>query len=140
MHFKHRAWLAVLSRPGQAFWAGRVTRPLFIIGCSRSGTTLLSRLMSTHLDVAEWSEANDVWDPVSVRRAADGRPMHFWDDTQGYLESWRADLPAFGLEARAIFGMYQTLLGRWKLVNKSPINTFRIPEILGLLSRSVVPA
>ena len=132
MHLKRRKWLSALSRPAQGYWASRVSRPLFIIGCSRSGTTLLSRLMSSHRDVAEWSEANDVWDPIPVRRDADGRPLHFWDDTEGYLQSWRADLPTLGPQIRAIFGMYQALMGRQKLVNKSPINTFRIPEMLAL--------
>lgn len=132
MNLKRRRLLNLLSTPLRAYWASRVTNPLFIIGCSRSGTTLLSRLMSTHLDVADWSEANDVWDPVSVRLDDDGRPMHFWDDTAGYLRSWRAGMSGRHQEVRAIFGIYQSILGRQKLVNKSPINTFRVPDIMDI--------
>jgi hypothetical protein len=130
MNLKHRRLLNILSMPMQPLWSARVREPLFIIGCSRSGTTLLSRLMSTHLDVANWSEGNEVWDPVSVRYDASGRPMHFWDNTEGYLASWRAGMANRHAEIRAIFGIYQTLHGKRKLVNKSPINTFRIPDIM----------
>src|SRR5687767_8932943 len=41
----------------------RVRRPIFIIGCARSGTTLVNSLFAAHPEVAVWSEANDVWDP-----------------------------------------------------------------------------
>lgn len=130
MNLKRRRLLNTLSAPLQTYWSSRVIRPVFIIGCSRSGTTLLSRLMSMHLDVADWSEANDVWDPISVRRDDDGRPLHFWDNTEGYIHSWRDGMASHHEEIRAIFGIYQWLLGKKKLVNKSPINTFRIPDIV----------
>lgn len=130
MNIKRRKLIYALSRPLQRFWSGRVTNPVFIIGCSRSGTTLLSRLLSYHHDVAEWSEANDVWDPVSVRRDNDGYPLHFWDETQWYIEDWRISMADRHQEIRAIFGFYQTLLRRSCFVNKSPINTFRVPDIV----------
>lgn len=132
MNLKRRKILALFARPAAGFWAARLKNPVFIIGCSRSGTTLLSRLMSTHRDVSEWSEANDVWDPISVRRDEDGRPLHFWDDTDGYIRHWRVGMASRRREIRAIFGIYQSIMGRPVFVNKSPINTFRVPDILDI--------
>jgi hypothetical protein len=132
MNIKRRKLLKALSGPFQGFWAGRVQNPIFIVGCSRSGTTLLARLMRTHRDVAEWSEANDVWDPVSVRRDNDGRPLHFWIDTPAYLLDWRHSIAHRHQELRAIFGLYQSILRKPAFVNKSPINTFRLVEILDI--------
>lgn len=51
----------VLWRP---FWGGqRLERPIFMIGCPRSGTSVSAVLLARHPDVAHFSEAGEVWDP-----------------------------------------------------------------------------
>jgi omega-hydroxy-beta-dihydromenaquinone-9 sulfotransferase len=42
----------------------RVVQPVFVIGAPRSGCALTVSLFGTHPEVANWSEAGRLWDPV----------------------------------------------------------------------------
>ncbi len=106
---------------------------VFIIGCARSGTTLLTQLLSQHQAVANWSEANDVWDPQGYPwrdSACQTPPIEF--DPVAFTARWVRDTQPRRAEVVATFGAYQWLTRKPFFLNKSPLNTFRIPELLDL--------
>jgi hypothetical protein len=63
MSFK-RQIVTALANLMPDFWISQLHNPIFIIGTARSGTTLLVRLLGSHPDIANWSEANVIWDPT----------------------------------------------------------------------------
>jgi LPS sulfotransferase NodH len=99
-------------------------QPIFILGAPRSGTTLLNDILAHHPHAAVLSEANDIWDPS-------GYPWHLsaqetppvWADPTAYTARWWRDAQARAGHIRAVFGAYQS-------INKSPMNTFRVPYLL----------
>ena len=92
--------------------------PIFLIGCPRSGTSLSARLFSLHPDVANWTEAQRVWDPVNF---FDLEADHCW-------EASRVD----AVDARrlhALFEYYRQKHHKARFMNKNPRNTVRIDYI-----------
>jgi len=57
------------------FGGQRLERPIFMIGCPRSGTSVSAVLFAWHPDVAGFSEAGEVWDPHNY---ADPQADHHW--------------------------------------------------------------
>lgn len=113
------------------YFAGKLCNPIFIIGCARSGTSLLTRLISSHKDVANWSEANDIWDPLGYPwRDSDLKTPPIEFDPVAFTSRWWNDTQSRQREIRSIFGAYQWLSRRSVFLNKSPLNTFRIPYLL----------
>jgi len=53
----------------------RLVRPIFVIGCPRSGTTLAANMIGLHPELANVSEAGRLWDP---RHYDDDNADHFW--------------------------------------------------------------
>ena len=39
----------------------RIVKPIILLGSGRSGTTMLGRVFSRHLDVAYWPEPRPIW-------------------------------------------------------------------------------
>ena len=66
-------------------------RPVFVIGMTRSGTSLLTRLLARTTALATWSEANEMWDPAGYPWEADRVRRPLWSlDPQGYTDALRA--------------------------------------------------
>jgi Sulfotransferase family len=112
------------------FWISQLRNPLFIIGTARSGTSLLARLVGRHPEIANWSEANEVWDPTGYPAPPHKAPD--WVDPYRFNDRWWADTQSRLKEIPAVFGVFQTLRRKPYFLNKSPFNTFRIPHILQL--------
>lgn len=130
MSIKRRA-LSVLAGLMPGLWERRVRNPIFIIGCARSGTTILANLIGQHRDVINWSELNDLWDPNGFPwHRSSGETPPIWIDPVAYTARWWRDTEPRQREIRALFGAYQTLNGKPVIVNKTPLNTFRIPYLL----------
>ena len=93
----------------------RLARPVFVIGCPRSGTSILVRLLGTHPDMANWSEAGEVWDPDHYR---DADASH----------CWTADMVTEDAASRlhATFECYRRITRKRRFVNKHPRNTVRV--------------
>lgn len=136
--FKHKATNRITQRlsvrlgksmPG--FFVDKLRNPIFLLGCFRSGTTLLSRLLGMHHEIANWAEANPIWNPQwhpwrPMNR--DASPLEF--DPVAFTERWWNDNQSRQQEIKAIFGAYLWLQRRSYFLNKSPYNTFRIPQLL----------
>lgn len=130
MGIRRQALLA-LAALAPAFWAGRLRQPVFILGAPRSGTTLLNDILASHPRAAVLSEANDIWDPSGYpwQSSAQETPP-IWADPAAYTARWWRDAQPRTRAIRAVFGAYQSALRREVFINKSPMNTFRIPYLL----------
>jgi hypothetical protein len=121
----------VLSKYFSNFFTGQLQNPVFIIGCARSGTTLLANVLGMHRDVANWSEANQIWDQdwYPWRPTNQGKwPLEF--DPVAFTTRWWHETELRQRQIKATFGAYQWLWHKPYFLNKSPFNTFRIPYLL----------
>ncbi len=128
-----RTLLLYTARLAPKWWSARLRNPVFVIGCGRSGTTVLNQWLAYHPDIADLSEANDIWDPLGYpwAHSVNGRKSPpIWVDPNAYTARWQDDNQDRSGEIRAIFGAYQALKRRKVFVNKTPMNTFRIPQLL----------
>ena len=117
--------LAVQLLPG----TGAVVRPVFIIGCGRSGTTVLGEVLSRHPLLAYLNEPRDIWlyeprtDIWSAKaRARGGRLRLSAGDVQ----------PAAAARIRRAFAAEVRLQRAECLVEKLPINAFRVGWLAGM--------
>lgn len=112
----YRAWFRIVD-PG-----AYLGRPIFIIGCGRSGTTALADVLGQHPDVANVGEARHIW---RLLPEAD-----LWD----YDESGRGRLvlttedaaPVQREKLRRGFAAEVAVLGGKRFVEKLPENAFRV--------------
>ncbi len=109
--------------------AGLLERPVFIVGCGRSGTTILGQLLGEHTKLAYLHEARpiwtyeprtDIWSFMAARRG--GRLVLTDKDARPDLAARMAH--AFSFEVERMKAVY--------LVEKLPINAFRVPFIAAL--------
>ncbi len=115
----HRA-KATAEAAGFALWrpfcgGQRLDRPIFMIGCPRSGTSVSATLFARHPDVAHYSEAGEVWDP---HHYGDPEADHHWtaDDV--------TEEEAARLHDR--FEFSRRIRRGERLFNKHPRNSVRI--------------
>lgn len=115
-----------------------LNNPVFLIGCGRSGTTMLRKILSTHQDICSFSEANEIWDPEGYPwyESNLNRPP-IWYDSVEYIKRWRSYFNDNNKqELKGVFGLYQYISRNKIFINKSPINTFRIIDILEIFPDS----
>lgn len=103
-----------------------LVRPVFIIGCGRSGTTALGELLGNHPSLAYLHEPRDIWqiDPCTDIWSARAR------ERGGRLVLGAADArQATGARIARAFAAEVRLQGALRLVEKLPVNSFRIGYI-----------
>jgi LPS sulfotransferase NodH len=104
-------------------------RPVFIVGCGRSGTTILGKILSRHHQVVYLNEPRKIW---CLEPRTD-----IWN-TQAGQRGGRLDLssedvtPAAAARLRRRFAVELRAGGGERLVEKLPINSFRIGYINAL--------
>ena len=108
---------------------GALVRPVFIIGCGRSGTTVLGQVLGRHPSLAFLNEPRNIWlyeprtDIWSARaRARGGRLGLSADDVQ----------PSAAARIRRAFAAEAHLQRAERLVEKLPINAFRVGWLAGM--------
>lgn len=101
--------LPVLQRRGRA--------PVFIVGCSRSGTTLFAEIFGAHPDVCNAMDAAQVWDLDYYDREADDHR------DSSHATAWESS------RIRTALGLRLLLSGRARLVNKNNQNSLRLKFI-----------
>lgn len=119
-----RAWgqsarLAV-EEIGFALWrplfgGQRLVRPIFMIGCPRSGTSISATLFGRHPDLANFSEAGEVWDP---QHYGDPEADHDWTATDA--------TPYEAARLHDRFEFARRVRQRSRFLNKHPRNSVRI--------------
>ena len=102
---------------------GALVRPVFVIGCGRSGTTVLGQILGRHPRLAYLNEPRDIWlyEPrtdiwSASAHARRGRLRLSADDVQ----------PAAAARIRRAFAAEVRLQRAERLVEKLPINAFRV--------------
>lgn len=105
-----RSFAWSVTHPG-----ARLVAPVFLVGSPRSGTTLAVELFATHPDVANWSEAGRLWDPVHYR---DPEVEHHWPADRA--------TPAAIARLHRFCEWYRASRGKARFVNKHPRNSVRI--------------
>jgi hypothetical protein len=118
----------------EAFAASHpLRRPVFVIGMTRSGTSVLTRLLARTSALSNWSEANDMWDPAGYPWEADRVKRPLWSlDPEGYTATLRDQNGGWdGPYYRAVPGicaMHVAAHGAQgaRFLNKSPMNGLRI--------------
>jgi len=105
-----------------------VSRPVFILGCGRSGTTILGTALSKHREIAYLNEPRRLWfaaypqSDIWTNRAA---------ARNGKLILTAADAQAKkSKKLRRLFEFERLLARKSVLVEKLPINSFRLGLIL----------
>jgi len=93
----------------------RLAAPIFLVGSPRSGTSLAVNLFATHPDVANWSEAGRLWDPIDYHN----------DEADHHFEVERAT-PAQVARLHRWCEWYRRSHGKARFVNKHPRNSVRI--------------
>lgn len=124
-----------LAKAAPAYFAGKLKNPFFIIGCNRSGTTMLVDTLAAHRDIAAYpDEANELWHPQTFpwlySKLRDQLPP-IGVNPKVYTElSLKYRTPTDARRIQAVFGAYQFVLGRKCFLNKSAMIAFMIPYIL----------
>jgi protein-tyrosine sulfotransferase len=116
--------------------APRARRPAFILGCGRSGTTVLLNALAGHREVAAWpGEANDLWHPTLYPwHRTDGTIPPMWADPEAFTRASIASWPErHGEKVLATFGAFQALRRRPVFVNKSPMLSLMVPTLRELV-------
>ena len=93
----------------------RLVAPIFVVGSPRSGTSLAVDMFATHPDVANWSEAGRLWDPIDYHN----------DEADHH---WPAELatPARSARLHRWCEWYRRSHGKARFVNKHPRNSVRM--------------
>jgi LPS sulfotransferase NodH len=106
-----------------------ISEPIFIIGCGRSGTTILGKLIEQHPSVVYLNEPRHIWtfepktDIWSSRAQLNGGKLCM--DEKDFNARVAAKIQrGFSTELR--------LHGKQKLIEKLPVNSFRIRYIRSL--------
>jgi hypothetical protein len=115
----------------ELFYLGpKPIKPIFILGCGRSGTTILGLLISQHHRLCYLYEPHFIW--------VKGYPQTDLWSQKAQQRGGRLDLDASVCtprQSRAIhktFGFAQSIYRKQRLVTKSPEYTFRIPFLLSI--------
>lgn len=98
----------------------RLDRPIFVVGCPRSGTTLFVNRFASHPGLADWSEGLELWDANWQPSGAD------------HVRTAADVTPEIRRRTTAILSLYVWLTGRRRFVNKLPRNALRIPYLAAL--------
>jgi hypothetical protein len=119
--------------------------PLFVVGCGRSGTTMLRLMLDTHPDLAIPEESHFITTLWTDRRRYNGRegldvdrlvrdvvrtPMfQKWNMPEAVVR-WRVrqlERPTFASAIGAIFASYAEYRGKMRWGDKTPIYVLSIP-------------
>ncbi len=113
-----------LSAIAQSRVSGRERDVVFVVGCGRSGTTLLGRLFSRHPGVHYFNEPRDRWTAMDTRTddigLYDGTGARLWLDAGDVTARCRRRARLINAPLSAIASDATTI------VEKSPSNVFRL--------------
>jgi hypothetical protein len=108
---------SILPTPG-------ITRPIFIIGCGRSGTTILGTALSKHRHVTYLNEPRHLWFSAYPETDIWTRKAH---SRNGKLVLTAADVDCRKSEKLGRHFRFATIISRKPvLIEKLPINNFRL--------------
>jgi sulfotransferase family protein len=94
-----------------------IERPIFLVGCARSGTTLLQALLATHPLIASFPETHFFPSTVGqrARRRFDLRPSRAAERVRFLLSDWRVRLGIPSRESNRRLALFLDEIGRGDL-------------------------
>ena len=104
----------------------RVHKPVFIVGCGRSGTTILGKILSLHPVVGFLNEPKAIWHTIYDSEDVIGN--YTMKHARYMLNEEDASQETI-INARRIFSIYLILTRTTRLVDKYPELIFRIPFV-----------
>jgi hypothetical protein len=105
-------------------WPWELKRPVFVVGCPRSGTTVFGRILAQAPRICYLHEPRHIWCRVEPRldvwayRGAIGRNRLYWDERDVDMRQ--------ATRLAHLFHMQLWAHRRERLVEKLPLNVFRI--------------
>lgn len=119
----HRALTRRLGRYVFQYWPGEIRRPVFVVGCPRSGTTVFGQILARHPGLLYLHEPRYIWREVNPR-------LNVWrgHETEGVLRWDATDVDPDERTRLARWFHLASVLGggRRRLVEKMPLNVFRL--------------
>lgn len=107
----------------------RVAAPVFIVGLGRSGTTILSHVLSYHRDVGSLNEPKAMWHTIHP----DDDVIGSYSATPGRYRLGAADAtPDAKRRAHRLYGAYLFATHTRRVVDKYPEMIFRVPFLRAL--------
>lgn len=123
--------------------------PTFLVGCGRSGTTITGQVLQRHRDICVLNEPRYIWRAINpstdiwyanispVRESPTRNAPAPEAQFSGKLSMVSSDADAAQvLAARRMFYCRQRMSRRTMLLEKLPINSFRIPYLRALFPQS----
>src|SRR5687768_7444339 len=98
--------------------------PVFIVGCGRSGTTALGRLLGDHPDVRYLNEPRKIWRIDPRTDVGTGEAT-----SQASLDLYDIEQP---VRAEIRKAMFKRVPPEGRLVEKTPVNSYRIDYLRAL--------
>lgn len=124
--FRVRRNLLSLVTPSDAV----LDDPVFVIGCGRSGTTALGETLGRHPTIAYLNEPREIW-------ALEPKSDLWGSRANGSLELTAADeTPEVTHRLQRAFYVAMRVLGGVRLVEKLPINAFRVGYLAAAFPRA----
>ena len=108
-------------------------RPIFVTAVNRSGSTMFTNYLSQSRDIVNWSEANELWDPLGFPWDNGEHPRPFWAmNPQAHVDIIPKELgDGYFKKVAGICSMHGAarsgLFGNFRFVNKCPRNALRVP-------------
>jgi hypothetical protein len=94
--------------------SGTLDSPIFIVGCSRSGSTVLVNAVAKHRDLVNWSEAAQIFD------------LDYYDPDVDHVKVKGDVAESDARRIQMAFNLCLRLYGKHRFVNKHPQNSLRI--------------
>lgn len=112
------------AKMGAQFHSQEIEQPVFILGCGRSGTTILGTALSHHPQITYLNERRDLWHAVFPNADIWSKQAQSRAGKLVLTEADATDEQA--VQLRRIFHYQITKTQRPTLVEKLPINNFRV--------------
>jgi len=110
-------------------------RPAFIIGCARSGTSVLKRVLGRQPGIAAFpGEANDWWHPSDypwIEKRSTLPPL--WENPRSFTNGSLANWPKnHAVRLKRMLRLYQLSQGQPALIVKSAMINYMLPSLADL--------
>ena len=95
----------------------KLEKPIFVIGCSRSGTSLFINMFAHHEELANWTEASQIFE------------LDYYNPKIDHVKLGKDAGKFTSFRIRAMFGLFTKLKRKKRFANKHPQNSLRIQFI-----------